>query len=79
MLALEIILVIIAVMIIILSLLQGGKAEASASIMGGMGNKSFADLKERGPEKVMSTMTFFLAGAFFLAAILIRIFSTMGN
>ncbi len=74
MLALEIIFAILAVIIIIFSLLQGGKSDgASASIMGGMGNKSFTDLKERGPEKFLSITTFFLAGGFFLLAIVIRI------
>jgi len=52
MVALEIIFLIVAIIIIILSLLQGGKSDgASSSIMGGMGNKSFTDLKERGVEK----------------------------
>ena len=71
---LEIVLLVIAVVIIVLSLLQGGKSEgASASIMGGMGNKSFTDLKERGAEKILSYLTFVLAGAFFLMAIIVRI------
>lgn len=74
MLALEIILLVVGIFLIILALLQGGKSDgASSSIMGGMGNKSFADLKERGAEKYLSTITFFLAGAFFLLAILARI------
>ncbi|MDD3422809.1 MAG: preprotein translocase subunit SecG [Bacilli bacterium] len=74
MVALEIIFLIVAIIIIILSLLQGGKSDgASSSIMGGMGNKSFTDLKERGVEKALSIITFFLAGAFFLLAIIVRI------
>ncbi len=78
MIALDIILVVIAVVLIILCLLQGGKSDgASSAIMGGMGNKSFADLKERGAEKTLSTITICLAAAFFVIAVLIRIFAKM--
>jgi preprotein translocase subunit SecG len=70
----DVLFVIIAVLIIALSLLQGGKSEgASASIMGGT-NRSFVNIKERGPEKVLSRVTFVLAGLFFLFAIVVRVF-----
>lgn len=65
----------IAVLIIIITLMQGGKSEgASSSIMGGLSNAhSFATLKERGPEKVLTRTTFVLAGLFFFMAIAVRI------
>jgi len=73
---LDVLFIITAVLIIILSLLQGGKAEgASASIMGGMRSSNFANLKERGPEKFLTNLTFGLAGLFFLLAIVVRIFA----
>lgn len=70
----DIVFVIIALLIIALSLLQGGKSEgASASIMGGS-NRSFVNVKERGPEKVLSRVTFLLSGLFFFFAIIVRVF-----
>ncbi len=73
---LDILFIITAVLIIILSLLQGGKAEgASASIMGGMRSSNFVNLKERGPEKFLTNLTFGLSGMFFLLAIVVRLFS----
>ena len=70
----DIIFVIIAILLIALSLLQGGKSEgASASIMGGS-NRSFVNVKERGPEKVLSRVTFLLSGLFFFFAIVVRVF-----
>jgi preprotein translocase subunit SecG len=73
---LDIVFIITAVLIIILSLLQGGKAEgASASIMGGMRASNFVNLKERGPEKFLTNLTFGLSGLFFLLAIVVRLFA----
>ena len=70
--ALDIIFLVIAVIIIILSLLQGGKSDgASGAITGGALNV-FAKQKERGSELVISWMTFGFAIAFFLIAVLIR-------
>lgn len=66
---------IVAVLIIIITLLQGGKGDgASSSIMGGLSSThSFATIKERGPEKVLSIITFVLAGLFFFLALTVRI------
>lgn len=65
----------IAILIIIVTLVQGGKGEgASSSIMGGFSNAhSFATIKERGAEKVMTRITFVLAGLFFFMAVAVRI------
>ena len=66
---------VLAVLIIIITLMQGGKGEgASSSIMGGISSPhSFAAFKERGPEKVLSRITFVMAGLFFFLAIAVRI------
>ena len=66
---------VLAVLIIIITLMQGGKSDgASSSIMGGLSSShSFVTLKERGPEKVLSRITFVLAGLFFFLAIAVRI------
>lgn len=70
----DVIFIIVAVLMIILVLLQGGKEGASASIMGGT-QRTFANIKERGPEKVIMYLTFGLAGVFFFLAIWIRVIS----
>lgn len=65
--------VIVAALIIVLTLLQGDKSEgASASIMGGS-TRSYTNVKERGPEKFLSRVTFVLAGVFFFFAIVVRL------
>ena len=72
---LDYIFLILAVVIIILSLIQGGKGDgASSAIMGGI-NHNYANIKERGPEKFLSRLTFALSGVFFLFAILVRMFA----
>ena len=70
--ALDIIFLVIAVIIIILSLLQGGKSEGASGAITGGGLNVFAKQKERGSELVISWMTFGFAIAFFLIAVLIR-------
>ncbi|MGI6378067.1 preprotein translocase subunit SecG [bacterium] len=66
---------VIAVLIIIITLIQGGKGEgASSSIMGGLSNAhSFATMKERGTEKALTRITFVLAGLFFFMAVAVRV------
>jgi len=73
--ALDWIFLVLSILIIIITLLQGGKEGASSSIMGGIGTRSFAIVKERGPEKVLSRITFAMAGVFFFLAIFVRILS----
>lgn len=70
--ALDIIFLVIAVIIIILSLLQGGKSDGASGAITGGGLNVFAKQKERGSELVISWMTFVFAIAFFLIAVLIR-------
>ena len=68
----DILFMIVAAIIIILVLLQGGKEGASAVIMGGS-QRTFANLKERGPEKVLMYLTFAMGGLFVFLAIWIRV------
>ena len=69
--ATEIILLIISVLLIIITLLQGGKSEgASGAVTGGSQMNIFARTKERGIDKILSYITMGLAIVFFLVAIL---------
>ena len=72
---LDYIFLVLAVVIIVITLLQGGKGDgASSAIMGGV-NHNYANIKERWPEKLLSRVTFALSGFFFLFAILVRMFA----
>lgn len=62
---------IIALIIIVLSLLQGGKSEGASGAITGGGLNVFAKTKERGSEKVITWLTFGFAIVFFFLAILI--------
>lgn len=62
---------VIALIIIILSLLQGGKSEGASGAITGGGLNVFAKTKERGSEKVITWLTFGFAIVFFFLAILI--------
>ena len=70
---LNILLLIVSVVLILLSLLQGGKSEGLSAFTGSSDLGLFANVKERGPEKVMSRLTMFVGIAFFLLVIVIRI------
>lgn len=71
---LDILLMCVSVVIIILSLLQSGKSDGiSSAFTGGEGLNLFANVKERGPEKVLSRMTLVFGIVFFILVIVIRI------
>lgn len=71
---LDILLMLVAVVLIILSLLQSGKSDGLGSAFGaGEGLNLFANVKERGAEKVLSNLTLFLGIAFFALVIILRI------
>ena len=71
---LDVILMIVAVAIILLSLLQGGKSEGFSGAFGGSsGLNLFANAKERGPEKTIANITLGLGIAFFILVIVIQI------
>ena len=72
---LDVLIMFVAVLLIILSLLQSGKSDGiSSAFTGGSGGLNlFANVKERGPEKVIANTTMVLGGLFFLFIILTRI------
>lgn len=71
---LDVLLMISAVVLIILSLLQSGKSDGlSGAFTGGEGLNLFANVKERGAEKVMSNITLVTGIVFFALVLIIRI------
>lgn len=71
---LDVLLMIFAVLLIILSLLQSGKSDGlSSAFTGGDGLNLFANVKERGSEKVLSNMTLVIGAVFFILVIVARV------
>ncbi|MBE6115085.1 MAG: preprotein translocase subunit SecG, partial [Erysipelotrichaceae bacterium] len=71
---LDIILMVVAVLLILLSLLQGGKTEgASGALTGSAGVNLFANTKERGTEKFISNLTMVVGISFFVLVLIARI------
>jgi preprotein translocase subunit SecG len=69
----DIALFVISIIIIAVTLLQGGKTNgASGAITGGSKMNIFAKTKERGSEKVLSITTLILAIVFFLFTLLTK-------
>ena len=69
----DIVLVIISIVLIILTLLQGGKSDgASGAITGSSKMNIFARTRERGTEVIVSRLTLILGIAFFFAALLVK-------
>jgi preprotein translocase subunit SecG len=67
-------LMIVSAMLIILSLLQSGKSDGiSGAFTGNGGLNLFANVKERGSEKVISNITLVLGVIFFILVIAIHI------
>ena len=63
----------VAIIIIVLCLLQGGKSEGASGAITGGGLNVFVKTKERGAEKVVSILTLICAILFFFITILIEI------
>ena len=71
---LDAILMIVSALMIILSLLQSGKTDGmSGAFTGNGGLNLFANVKERGSEKVISNLTLVLGIIFFAVVIIIRL------
>lgn len=69
----DIALFVISIVIIAVTLLQGGKTNgASGAITGGSKMNIFAKTKERGSERVLSITTLILAIVFFLFTLLTK-------
>ena len=65
---------IVSALMIILSLLQSGKTDGmSGAFTGNGGLNLFANVKERGSEKVISNLTLVLGIIFFALVIIIRL------
>lgn len=73
---LDAILMFVAIVLILLTLLQGGKSDGmSGAFNGSSGINLFVNKKERGPEKVMANLTFAFGAIFFILVVVIRILS----
>lgn len=71
---LDILLMVFAVLLIILSLLQSGKSEGMSSAFTGSGGLNlFNNVKERGPEKFIADATLVIGIGFFALVIIIGI------
>ena len=75
----DVIFLIVALIIIILSLLQGGKGEGASGAITGGGLNVFAKTKERGSERIITWLTFGFAIVFFFIAILVCSFQGAGT
>ena len=71
----DIIFIIVSLIIIILSLLQGGKSEGASGAITGGGLNVFAKTKERGSEKVVTWLTFAFAVLFLFLALIVSVVS----
>lgn len=71
----DIIFIIVSLIIIILSLLQGGKSEGASGAITGGGLNVFAKTKERGSEKVVTWLTFAFAVLFLFLALIVFVVS----
>ena len=71
---LDILLMATAVVLILLSLLQGGKSDGISSAFTGSGGLNlFSNVKERGPEKVIANAPLVIGIMVFVLVILVRI------
>ena len=68
--ALDIIFLILGLIIIVLSLLQGGKSEGASGAITGGGMNVFVKTKERGSEKIITILTFIFVIIFMFLAVL---------
>ena len=71
----DIIFFVVSLIIIILSLLQGGKSEGASGAITGGGLNVFAKTKERGSEKVITWLTFGFAVLFLFLALIVSVLS----
>ena len=69
----EIALLIISVLLIIIVLLQSGKAESAGQIIQGGNSDLFANRKERGLELFITRLTFILGASYFILALFISL------
>ena len=71
---LDAVLMFVAVILILLTLLQGGKSEGiSGAFTGSSGLGLLQNAKERGPEKFIANFTLMIGSIFFILVIVIRV------
>lgn len=70
----DVILLIVSLIIIVLSLLQGGKSEGASGAITGGGMNIFVRTKERGSEKIITWLTFSFVVIFMFFAIFISVY-----
>ena len=75
----DIVFIIISLIVIVLSLLQGGKSEGASGAITGGGLNVFAKTKERGSEKVVSWLTFGFGILFLFMAILVMLINSSSS
>ncbi len=69
----EIVLIIISILLIVIVLLQSGKAEAAGQIIQGGNSDLFSNRKERGIELFISRITMLLGVAYFAIALFLSL------
>lgn len=69
----RVILLVVAILLILISLLQSGKSDGLSAFTGSGDLGLFQNVKERGPEKTISTITMVLGIVFFALVIIIRV------
>ncbi len=69
----RIVLLIVSILLILISLLQSGKSDGLSAFTGSSDLGLFQNVKERGPEKVISNVTMALGIIFFVLVIVIRV------
>lgn len=67
------VLLVVSILLIIISLLQSGKSDGLSAFTGSSDLGLFQNVKERGPEKVISNITMALGIIFFVLVIIIRV------
>lgn len=75
----DIVFIIVSLIVIVLSLLQGGKSEGASGAITGGGLNVFAKTKERGSEKIVTWLTFAFAILFLFFALFIMVSSSSGS
>ena len=69
----EIVLLIVSILLIIIVLLQSGKAESAGQIVQGGNSDLFANTKERGFELFLTRLTMLLGIAFFMISLVLSL------
>ena len=69
----KVLLLVVSILLILISLLQSGKSDGLSAFTGSGDLGLFQNVKERGPEKVVSIITMALGIIFFVLVIIIRV------